>query len=86
MPRRITYRDVPDESDEEENWFGNAEPKPAEKSNYTLSAAIPLNTDPNSQFDFGITPEQAIENVQSLPRAVSRGKVCESAVNGVTMY
>ena len=78
MPRRIISRDVPDESDEEENWFGNADPKPAEKSSYTGNMAIPLDIDPTLQFDFGPTPEQAIENVRSLPTSVHHGKVWQA--------
>ena len=77
MPRRMNYRDVPDESDEEENWFGNADPKPTERSNsnYTGNTTIALDINPIYQYDFGPTPEQAIENVRSLPRSVSHGKV-----------
>ena len=77
MSRRITYHDVPDDSDEEENWFGNADPKSAETSKYIGNTAIPpdFNT---YEFDYGPTPEQAIENVLSLPSSVSHGKVYES--------
>ena len=77
MPRRITYHDVPDESDEEENWFGNADPKPAVTSSYTENTAMSLDIDHTYQFDFGTTPEQAIENVQSLPINIRHGKVSQ---------
>ena len=78
MPRRITYRDILDESNEEENWFGNADPKPAERSHYVENTAIALDINTNYQVDFGPTPEQAIENVRSLPNIVSHGKVDKS--------
>ena len=77
MPRRITFRDVPDVSDDEENWFGNVDPKPKETSNYTGNTTPALDIDSSFQFDFGPTPEQVIENVQALPNIVHHGKVCQ---------
>ena len=87
MPRRTNYRNVPDDSDEEENWFGNADKKRPETVNYTANTAMPARIDPPYHFDYGPTPEQVIENVRSLPKGVSRGKVYKSAIYyNVIMY
>ena len=86
MPRHMKYQDVPDESDEEENWFGNADPKHVEKSNNTGNKTIATDINPMYEYDFGPTPEQAIENVRTLPSNVSRGKVCLSTSYNVILY
>ena len=86
MPRRMNYRDVPDESDEEENWFGNADSKQKETVNYTANNSIPVRIDPTYQYDFSPMPEQAIENVWSLPKSLAGGKVHQCTLYNVTIF
>ena len=86
MPHCITYCDVPEESDEEEIWFGNADSKQKETVNHAANNLIPVRIDPTYQYDFGPMPEQAIENVWSLPKSLAGGKVHQCTLYNVTIF